>query len=103
MCCFMPRRLFIGDIHGHYDGLRQLWELMAPDGDDQIYCVGDLIDRGPKSSEVVDFVRRHATGCVQGNHEQLLLDAFVDGKVNLPTLHGWIYSGGQATLTSYGG
>jgi serine/threonine protein phosphatase 1 len=99
----MPRRLFIGDIHGHYDGLRQLWDLIAPDADDQIYCVGDLIDRGPKSSAVVDFVRRHVTGCVQGNHEQLILDAFVDGKVNLPTLHGWIYSGGQATLSSYGG
>ncbi|NJL54727.1 serine/threonine protein phosphatase [bacterium] len=99
----MPRRLFIGDIHGHYDGLRQLWDLIAPDEGDQVYCVGDLIDRGPKSYEVVDFIRRHATGCVQGNHEQLILDAFVDGKVNLPTLHGWIYSGGQATLSSYGG
>ncbi|HIK46262.1 MAG TPA: serine/threonine protein phosphatase [Leptolyngbyaceae cyanobacterium M65_K2018_010] len=98
----MPRRIFIGDIHGHYDGLKQLWELLAPDAEDQIYCVGDLIDRGPNSAAVVDFVRHHATNCVRGNHEQLILDAFVDGKVNLPTLHGWIYSGGQATLSSYG-
>ena len=99
----MPRRVFIGDIHGHYDGLKRLWDNIAPSGDDQIYCVGDLIDRGPKSSEVVDFVRQHATGCVRGNHEQLLLDAFADGDLNLPTLQGWIFSGGQATLTSYNG
>lgn len=99
----MPRRIFIGDIHGHYDGLRRLWDYIAPATEDQIYCVGDLIDRGPKSSEVVDFVRQHATGCVRGNHEQLLLDAFADGELNLPTLQGWIFSGGQATLTSYNG
>jgi len=99
----MPRRIFIGDIHGHYDGLRRLWDNLAPTQDDHIYCVGDLIDRGPKSSEVVNFVRENATGCVRGNHEQLLLDAFSDGELNLPTLQGWIFSGGQATLNSYNG
>ncbi|MBE9159207.1 serine/threonine protein phosphatase [Nodosilinea sp. LEGE 06152] len=99
----MPRRIFIGDIHGHYDGLQRLWDAIAPETDDEIYCVGDLIDRGPKSADVVDFVRRHATNCVRGNHEQLILDTFVDGKINPPTLQGWIFSGGQATLTSYHG
>lgn len=99
----MPRRIFIGDIHGHFDGLRRLWDNLALAEDDQVYCVGDLIDRGPKSSEVVDFVRQHATDCVRGNHEQLLLDAFAGGDLNLPTLQGWIFSGGQATLTSYNG
>ncbi|MGF1570724.1 MAG: metallophosphoesterase family protein [Nodosilinea sp.] len=99
----MPRRIFIGDIHGHYDGLRRLWDAIDPSSEDQVYCVGDLIDRGPKSAEVVDFIRRHASGCVRGNHEQLILDAFVDGKLNLPMLQGWIYSGGQATLSSYRG
>lgn len=97
----MVRRFFIGDIHGHYDGLRRLWDIMDPGSDDRVYAVGDLIDRGPQSSHVVDFVRRHAHGCVRGNHEQLILDAFSGGQINLPSLQGWIYSGGQATLTSY--
>lgn len=97
----MPRRLIIGDIHGHYSGLMQLWNLIAPTAEDQIYCIGDLIDRGPQSAEVVEFVRRHAAGCVRGNHEQLLLDTFVNGGVHEPTFQGWIYSGGQATLSSY--
>lgn len=99
----MARRIFIGDVHGHYDGLMRLWDAIAPASDDSVYFVGDLIDRGPKSAQVVDFVRKHACGCVRGNHEQLLLDSFIAGNVNLPTLQGWLYSGGQATLNSYGG
>jgi len=99
----MPRRIFIGDIHGHYDGLRRLWDYIAPTSIDQVFFVGDLIDRGPQSSEVVNFVRQHASGCVRGNHEQLLLEAFSEGELNLPNLQGWLFSGGQATLTSYNG
>lgn len=98
----MPRRIFIGDIHGHFDGLMRLWDAIAPNDSDRIYCVGDLIDRGPRSAEVVEFVRQHVHGCVRGNHEQLMLDAFVNGGVNMATLQGWLYSGGQATLSSYG-
>ncbi|HEY9881041.1 MAG TPA: metallophosphoesterase family protein [Leptolyngbyaceae cyanobacterium] len=99
----MPRRIFIGDVHGHYDGLMRLWDAIAPSEADRVYFVGDLIDRGPKSAQVVDFVRQHAHGCVRGNHEQLLLDSFAGGNVNTSTLQGWLYSGGQATLSSYGG
>ncbi|MEB3290575.1 MAG: metallophosphoesterase family protein [Leptolyngbya sp.] len=100
----MPRQLFIGDIHGHYNGLRALWKLIDPAADDQVYFVGDLIDRGPRSADVVEFVRHHATGCVRGNHEQLLIDAIGQdggGTVRLSHLEGWLYSGGQATLSSY--
>lgn len=100
----MPRQFFIGDIHGHYDGLRALWDLIDPDPTDQIYCVGDLIDRGPCSAAVVEFVRHHAAGCVLGNHEQLLMDAFGEREgrtLPLSSLEGWLYSGGQATLNSY--
>lgn len=99
----MPRRIFIGDIHGHYEGLLRLWNLIDPDLKDEIYFVGDLIDRGPQSAQVVDFVRRRAAGCVRGNHEQLLIDTFRDGSIHMAALHAWHYSGGQATLSSYEG
>ena len=98
----MPRRLFIGDVHGHYDGLMQLLDFVQLDSEDQLYFVGDLVDRGSKSAAVVDFVRKHATACVLGNHEQLLLDAFGQNHVNANALQSWLYSGGQATLSSYG-
>lgn len=97
------RRFFIGDVHGHYDGLMRLLDAIAPSEDDQIYFVGDLIDRGPKSAKVVNFVRDGGYPCVLGNHEQLLIDAFPNGTAaHMPTLQGWLYSGGQATLASYG-
>ncbi|HEY9888056.1 MAG TPA: metallophosphoesterase, partial [Candidatus Obscuribacterales bacterium] len=97
----MPRRIFIGDIHGHYAGLMALLDKIAPTADDQLYFVGDLIDRGPESAKVVDFVRQQGHVCVLGNHEQLLLHAFAHKKMPGPTLHAWLYSGGQATLASY--
>lgn len=97
----MSRRIFIGDVHGHYDGLMQLLAAIAPTENDQVYFVGDLIDRGPASSQVVEYVRQHADGCVMGNHEQLLLSAFVGGQVNGTALQAWLHSGGQSTLASY--
>jgi serine/threonine protein phosphatase 1 len=95
------RRIFIGDVHGHYDGLLKLLETILPDADDQIYFVGDLIDRGPKSAQVVQLVRENGFGCVLGNHEQLLIEAFPDSKVSQLGLRAWLQSGGQSTVASY--
>ncbi|HEY9661629.1 MAG TPA: metallophosphoesterase family protein [Allocoleopsis sp.] len=95
------RRIFIGDVHGHYDGLMQLLELVAIGSADQVHFVGDLIDRGPKSAEVVRFIRENAYPCVLGNHEQLLLEAFPGNKVSQYALQAWLQSGGQATVLSF--
>ena len=56
----MSRRVFVGDVHGQYDSLMRLWDLISLDSGDAIYFVGDLIDRGPQSAQVVDFVRANA-------------------------------------------
>jgi len=95
------RRIFIGDIHGHYVGLRHLLDRVAPSSDDSVYFVGDLIDRGPQSAKVVNYVRQQGFPCVLGNHEQLLLDAFAKTREASQTLQAWLYSGGQSTLASY--
>jgi serine/threonine protein phosphatase 1 len=95
------RRIFIGDVHGHYDGLMALFDAIAPNSDDEVYFLGDLIDRGPQSSQVVDFVRNSPHQCLLGNHEQLLLEAFQNGEVYEPALQAWLYSGGRATVSSY--
>lgn len=96
------RRIFIGDVHGHYDGLMKLLEAIAPNDGDMVHFVGDLIDRGPKSSEVVKFVKQSGYKCVLGNHEQLLLDAFRNNKMNKAAFQTWLYSGGHSTIASYG-
>ncbi|MGG6296920.1 metallophosphoesterase family protein [Leptolyngbya sp. AN02str] len=97
----MGRRIFVGDVHGHYDGLMALMEAIAPNSGDRVYFVGDLIDRGPKSSAVVEFVLKSGYGCVLGNHEQMLLDAFPKGQISQQALQAWLYSGGQTTVASY--
>jgi serine/threonine protein phosphatase 1 len=98
----IPRRIIIGDVHGHFDGLMSLLEAIAPGSEDKVYFLGDLIDRGPKSSKVVEFVKQSGYQCLLGNHEQMLLDVLVDGEPHGPALHSWLYSGGQNTVNSYG-
>ncbi|NDJ18277.1 metallophosphoesterase [Myxacorys almedinensis] len=97
----VPRRIVIGDIHGHYEGLMSLLDAIAPDADDQVYCLGDLIDRGPQSAQVVEFVKNSPYQSLMGNHEYLLLDAFPNGQVFTPALQAWLQSGGRSTIASY--
>jgi serine/threonine protein phosphatase 1 len=95
------RRIVIGDVHGYYDPLLRLLETIAPDSDDEIYFLGDLIDRGPDSAKVVEFVRQGGYPCLLGNHEQMLLDAIGSGAISQNLLQAWLYSGGCDTLLSY--
>jgi serine/threonine protein phosphatase 1 len=95
------RRIIIGDVHGHYNTLISLLDAIAPASDDQVYFLGDLIDRGPHSAKVVDFVLANKYKCLLGNHEQMLLDAVGNGQIVNNLLQAWLYSGGYATLVSY--
>jgi serine/threonine protein phosphatase 1 len=96
------RRIIIGDVHGNYQGLMTLLDMVSPSDSDQVYFLGDLIDRGPDSAQVVDFVQQSGYQCLLGNHEQLMLDAFPNGRPFTPALQAWLYSGGRATVASYG-
>jgi serine/threonine protein phosphatase 1 len=96
------RRIVIGDVHGHYNGLMHLMEIIAPTSDDCVYFLGDLIDRGPDSCKVVEFVIQQHYQSLLGNHEQLLLEAFPDTQPSPPDLQVWLHSGGQETVSSYG-
>jgi serine/threonine protein phosphatase 1 len=95
------RRIIIGDVHGHYEGLMTLLEAIAPTSDDQVYFLGDLIDRGPQSAYVVNFVKENCYHCLLGNHEQMLLNILTNGQVPTSMVQAWLYSGGQATVASY--
>ncbi|MCA1991094.1 MAG: metallophosphoesterase [Coleofasciculus sp. S288] len=96
------RRIVIGDVHGHYDTLMNLLDAIAPNSDDMVYFLGDLIDRGPQSAQVVDFVMKSSYPCLLGNHEQMLLDILGNGEIYGPALQAWLYSGGHSTVNSYG-
>ena len=99
------RKIVIGDVHGHYYPLLKLLEAIAPGDEDQVYFLGDLIDRGPKSAEVVKLVMTNNFNCLRGNHEEMLLSAIdVDsGEVNEKLYQAWLHSGGDSTVASYRG
>jgi len=96
----MSRRLFIGDVHGHYGGLMRLLDLIKPQTDDAIYFLGDLIDRGPESAQVVDFVIQSGHACLLGNHEDLMLKALCGDRTDSACFR-WTSNGGDTTLESY--
>jgi serine/threonine protein phosphatase 1 len=96
------RRIIIGDVHGHYDGLMDLLTEVAPGNGDQVYFLGDLIDRGPKSAQVVKFVRESQYPCLLGNHEVMLMRAVFEGEQDRRILQFWMQAGGDATIASYG-
>jgi len=68
------RTLVISDIHGNIDALRAIelqWESQFRRFD-RIVCLGDLVDYGPDASDVIDWVRSHATDVVRGNHDHAM-------------------------------
>jgi serine/threonine protein phosphatase 1 len=108
-----PRRLLyaVGDIHGRADLLSKLLEQIRCDVADSapperpiLIFVGDYIDRGPSSREVVDIILSlqaegfFSVGALRGNHDQFLLDFLQDGSSG-PM---WLEFGGAATLAAYG-
>lgn len=58
------RILIISDLHGNAQALDVL-----PREYDQLWVLGDLVNYGPDPGAVVDFVRKHASVVVQGNHD----------------------------------
>ncbi|MEO8609294.1 MAG: metallophosphoesterase [Chloroflexota bacterium] len=65
------KQLIIGDIHGCYDELQDLLDKVGLTSDDQIISIGDMVDRGPKSAECLNFFRVTPNAMsIQGNHER---------------------------------
>ena len=98
----MKKIFAIGDIHGCYDQLKALVEKIPIDfSRDTLLFIGDYIDRGPHSAEVVDYLiqlkkRVKEVIFLKGNHEDML-DKFLNGDDRFT----YLLNGGQQTLDSY--
>jgi Calcineurin-like phosphoesterase len=87
----------IGDIHGRADLLVRLLARLDPAI--PVLCVGDYVDRGEHSAEVLRILQDSpAITCLKGNHETMLLD-FLDAP---RTGANWLRNGGLQTLASFG-
>ncbi len=98
-------RYVISDIHGCAQTFRLLlWDQLKLQKTDELFLLGDYIDRGPDSKGVLDQIMdlRHdgyRVYCLKGNHEDMLLNSMHDPAY----LELFLYNGGKATLESFGG
>lgn len=103
----------IGDVHGRFDLLRKAFEEVAIYHTEEtsgepfhIVMLGDYVDRGPQSKQVIDFLLFEqdlaAQGglfeliCLKGNHEDMMVDALEGRNAYL-----WFNNGGVDTVKSY--
>src|SRR4051812_41276637 len=95
------RSIAIGDIHGCVHALEAVLEAIEPTSDDRIVFLGDMVDQGKESREVLELIIALEQQCevvlIQGNHEEMMFAARDD----IPALRYWENCGGVQTLNSY--
>lgn len=99
------RFLAISDIHGCLDELNQILDTVNYNcGEDQLVLLGDYVDRGQKSKQVlnkvIDLVNNGAIA-LRGNHDQMFID-WLTTDDNLNEMN-YLNNGGMMTILSYVG
>ncbi|MBW6491671.1 MAG: metallophosphoesterase [Lentimicrobium sp.] len=112
----MPKQWVIPDIHGCYYSLKALIEdQIMPSADDTLMFLGDFVDRGPQSKQVLDYVMGiEQQGCyivaLKGNHEDFFIKAWDEERNRKSFLffkqanwskNLWLKHGGKEALESF--
>lgn len=71
----MPRNIAIGDVHGCASEFEALLKSLDLKTTDRIIQVGDLINRGPDSHDVIELAQKYKVEVILGNHELRLIRA----------------------------
>ncbi|WP_282935800.1 metallophosphoesterase family protein [Paenibacillus sp. RC67] len=101
----MNRTLVISDIHGCYASFNELLNTVRymPE-QDKLILLGDFVDRGPKSKEVIEqvigIVEAGQAIALRGNHDQRFLEV-MDNSANEHATQRFFEYGGHQTLSSY--
>ncbi len=107
----------IGDIHGEYDQLRTLLDKMKFSDGDELYIMGDVVDRGPNPIKALQFLMTLPNCiCLVGNHEvmavkclklmkQEITDEFLASlqEEDMQYLLDWMRNGAQSTMKEFRG
>ena len=104
------RDFAVGDIHGHFTRLQTALDAVnfAPTVD-RLFSVGDLIDRGPESDQVLDWLDKSWFHAVRGNHEQMVIESWRRdpvGNGNIKQAHlenggAWLYGRSSVEIDCY--
>lgn len=90
----------IGDIHGCFNTLSELVQNIRDKYPGiQLYSVGDLVDRGNFSCEVIEFIRKERILFTPGNHDYMFY-YFMKNPGSI-FASSWLYNGYEYTLKSY--
>jgi len=97
----------IGDVHGMLEALQNLLDKInshSKVGERELIFVGDYIDRGKHSKEVIELIkglqRDENAICLRGNHEEMCIDAYDATYYSQREM--WLINGGVEALESYG-
>ncbi len=97
------RKIAISDVHGCQRTFVALLDRLAFTTADQLYLLGDYVDRGQNSKGVIDHIWAlqedgYQVQCLRGNHEDIVLTA----QHSLEGLEGWLQTDGRRTMDSFG-
>jgi serine/threonine protein phosphatase 1 len=98
------RKIAVTDIHGCLKTFKALIEHQVEfSRNDELYLLGDYVDRGPSSKGVFDYIidlqeAGYTVRCLKGNHEEMMANAVQNNE----DVAMWLYNGGQETLASFG-
>lgn len=92
------RDFLVGDLHGCYHSLvRQLDASAFDPSADRLFCVGDLVDRGPDSLRCLQLTREPWFHSAWGNHEDLMLEG-LSAAQGSSAFELWMANGGEWAL-----
>ncbi|MCJ8152894.1 serine/threonine protein phosphatase [Chryseobacterium sp. SSA4.19] len=97
----MKRTLVIGDIHGGFKALEQVFERGGITQDDKLIFLGDYVDGWSESSQIIRFLielsEKQDCIFIKGNHDAWCEDWLSFGKSE----DVWLSNGGKSTVKSY--
>lgn len=113
----MSNQWVIPDVHGCFHTLKSLLEKqIGISKEDELFFLGDMIDRGKYSKQVLDYLmdlenKGYLIKAIKGNHEVYFLETYYSEQTHKPRLFGkanskdflfWQNQGGKETLDSFG-
>lgn len=96
--------ILVSDVHGCFKTLVALVtksRALVPDG--QVILLGDLVDRGPRSKEVIDWAMREKVPTVLGNHDHMMADYYLNQRTGEKSDYApdiWLMNGGTTAIKS---